>query len=141
MNLRPKRRDPLPVDITPLNLIDIMLVLLLFFMVASTFDKTSKLKISLPEASTQTPLPDAHTVVITIDAKGQYFINDRQLVHSQKDTLKLALQKTLGDSKDTSLILRADARTPHQAVVNAMDVAAQLGLTRLSIATLDKAAP
>ena len=140
MNLRPKRRDDnLLVDITPL--IDVVFILLLFFMVASTFDKQAKLKIALPEASTQAQLQDTQSVVISIDAKGQYFINDRQLVHSQKETLKLALQKTLGDSKDTSLILRADARTPHQAVVNAMDVAAQLGLTRLSIATLDKAAP
>jgi len=137
VNLRPKRRDDnLLVDITPL--IDVVFILLLFFMVASTFDKQAKLKIALPEASTQAQLQDTQSVVISIDAKGQYFINDRQLVNSQKE---LALQKTLGDSKDTSLILRADARTPHQAVVNAMDVAAQLGLTRLSIATLDKAAP
>jgi biopolymer transport protein ExbD len=129
VNLRPKRRDDnLLVDITPL--IDVVFILLLFFMVASTFDKQAKLK-----------LQDTQSVVISIDAMGQYHINDRQLVNSQKETLKLALQKTVGDNKETSLVLRADARTPHQAVVNAMDVAAQLGLTRLSIATLDKSAP
>lgn len=140
MNLRPKRRDDnLLVDITPL--IDVVFILLLFFMVASTFDKQAKLKIALPEASTQAQLQDTQSVVISIDAMGQYHINDRQLVNSQKETLKLALQKTVGDNKETSLVLRADARTPHQAVVNAMDVAAQLGLTRLSIATLDKSAP
>lgn len=140
MNLRPKRRDDnLLVDITPL--IDVVFILLLFFMVASTFDKQAKLKIDLPEASAQTQMQESTSVVISIDARGNYHINERQLVNSQKETLKLALQKTVGNNKDTPLVLRADARTPHQAVVNAMDVAAQLGLTRLSIATLDKGAP
>jgi len=140
VNLRPKRRDDnLLVDITPL--IDVVFILLLFFMVASTFDKQAKLKIDLPEASAQTQMQDTQSVVISIDAKGRYHINDRQLVNSQKETLKLALQKTVGDNKEVPLVLRADARTPHQAVVNAMDVAAQLGLTHLSIATLDKGAP
>lgn len=139
MNLRPRKRGDLLVDITPL--IDVVFLLLIFFMVSTTFEKQAKLKIALPEATSQAQPQDTQSVVIAIDASGHYHINDRQLVNTQKETLKLALQKTLGDRKDTSLILRADARTPHQAVVNAMDVAAQLGLTRLSIATLDKAAP
>lgn len=139
MNLRPQKRPDLLVDITPL--IDVVFLLLIFFMVSTTFEKQAKLKIDLPEASAQPQLQEAKSVVIAIDAQGHYHINDRQLVNSQKETLKLALQKTVGDNKETSLILRADGRTPHQAVVNAMDVAAQLGLTRLSIATLDKGSP
>ncbi|MBI3187288.1 MAG: biopolymer transporter ExbD [Gammaproteobacteria bacterium] len=139
MNLRPQKRPDLLVDITPL--IDVVFLLLIFFMVSTTFEKQARLKIALPEASTQAQTQDAQPVVIGIDAMGRYHINDRQLVNSQKETLKLALQKTVGDNKEASLVLRADARTPHQAVVNAMDVAAQLGLTRLSIATLDKSAP
>lgn len=139
MNLRPKKRPDLLVDITPL--IDVVFLLLIFFMVSTTFEKQAKLKIALPEATAQAQAQDAQPVVIGIDAMGRYHINDRQLVNSQKETLKLALQKTVGNNKEASLVLRADARTPHQAVVNAMDVAAQLGLTRLSIATLDKSAP
>jgi biopolymer transport protein ExbD len=139
LNLRPQKRPDLLVDITPL--IDVVFLLLIFFMVSTTFEKQARLKIALPEASTQAQTQDAQPVVIGIDAMGRYHINDRQLVNSQKETLKLALQKTVGDNKEASLVLRADARTPHQAVVNAMDVAAQLGLTRLSIATLDKSAP
>ena len=139
MNLRPQKRPALLVDITPL--IDVVFLLLIFFMVSTTFEKQAKLKIALPEATTQAQLQEVQSVVIGIDAMGRYHINDRQLVNSQKETLKLALQKTVGDNKEASLVLRADARTPHQAVVNAMDVAAQLGLTRLSIATLDKSAP
>ena len=139
MNLRPQKRPDLLVDITPL--IDVVFLLLIFFMVSTTFEKQAKLKIDLPEASAKAQLQESQSVVIAIDAQGHYHINDRQLVNSQKETLKLALQKTVGDNKETSLILRADGRTPHQAVVNAMDVAAQLGLTRLSIATLDKGSP
>lgn len=137
MNLKPQRkRSDLLVDITPL--IDVVFLLLIFFMVSTTFEKQAKLKIALPEASAKAQVDDTAAVVIAIDAKGRYHINDRQLVNTQKETLKLALQKTVGDNKDASLILRADARTPHQAVVNAMDVAAQLGLSRMSIATLDQ---
>lgn len=139
MKLRTPKRRELVVDITPL--IDVVFLLLIFFMVSTTFERQAKLKISLPEASSQAQPPDAQSIVIAIDAAGHYHINDRQLVNTQKETLKLALQKTVGDNKDISLILRADGRTPHQAVVNAMDVAAQLGLTHLSIATLDKGAP
>lgn len=139
MNLRPQKRPDLLVDITPL--IDVVFLLLIFFMVSTTFEKQAKLKIALPEATAQAQAQDAQPIVIGIDAMGRYHINDRQLVNTQKETLKLALQKTVGDNKDASLVLRADARTPHQAVVNAMDVAAQLGLTRMSIATLDKSAP
>lgn len=135
MNLKPDRRDELDLNLTPL--IDVVFLLLIFFMVSTTFDKQSRLKIELPEASSQAVELEADTVVIGIDAKGRFFINDRQLVNTQFNTLKMALVKTIGDKKDVPLVLKADAKTPHQAVVMAMDVAAQLGLTRLSIATLE----
>lgn len=138
MNFKTHRRERLSLDITPL--IDVVFLLLIFFMVSSTFEKQARLKLDLPEASARSETSPAETVVIGIDEKGRYFINDRSLVNTQKETLKLALVKTIGDKKDTPLVLRADARTPHQAVVNAMDVAAQLGLTRMSIATLDNGA-
>ena len=135
MNLKPDRSDNIDLNLTPL--IDVVFLLLIFFMVSTTFEQQSKLKIDLPEASATATEQNQDAVVIGIDAKGRYFINDRQLVNSQIGTLKAALQKTIGDHKDTQLILRADAKTPHQSVVMAMDAAAQLGLTRLSIATLD----
>lgn len=136
MNLKPDRRDDIELNITPL--IDVVFLLLIFFMVSTTFEKQSKLKVELPEASSEAVKQEANTVVIGIDAKGQFYINDRQLVNSQIDTLKMALMKTVGDKKDVPLVLKADAKTPHQSVVVAMDAASQLGLTRLSIATLEK---
>ncbi len=135
MNLKPDRSDNIELNITPL--IDVVFLLLIFFMVSTTFEQQSKLKVDLPEASPSATEQRQDSVVIGIDAKGRYFINDRQLVNTQLKTLKIALTKTVGDNKDTPLVLRADAKTPHQAVVTAMDAAAQLGLTRLSIATLE----
>ena len=138
MNLKPDRSDDIELNITPL--IDVVFLLLIFFMVSTTFDKQAKLKIDLPEASATAQQQSDDSIVIGIDAKGRFFVNDRQLVNSQLQTLKLALTKTLGDKKDVPIVLRADAQSPHQAVVTAMDAASQLGLTRLSIATLEQKA-
>ena len=136
MNLRPDRRDErVDVNLTPL--IDVVFLLLIFFMVSTTFDRHANLKVELPEASAKQEQQVEEPVVLSIDAKGNYFINDRQLVNTKLETLKTALQKTVADKKDVSLVLRADAKTPHQSVVRAMDAASQLGLTRLSIATIE----
>jgi len=136
MNLRPDRRDE-RVDVNLTSLIDVVFLLLIFFMVSTTFDRHAKLKVELPEASAKTEQQIEEPVVLSIDVKGNYFINDRQVVNTQLETLKIALQKTIADKKDVSLVLRADAKTPHQSVVRAMDAASQLGLTRLSIATIE----
>jgi len=135
LNLKPDRRDEIDLNLTPL--IDVVFLLLIFFMVSTTFEKTSKLKIDLPEASAQATQQSDKKIVIGIDIKGRYFINDRQLVNTQLKTLKLALLKIAGDNKDIPIVLRADAKTPHQSVVTAMDAASQVGLTRLSISTLE----
>lgn len=137
MNLRPERSDE-RVDINLTPLIDVVFLLLIFFMVSTTFDRHAKLKVELPEASAkQQQQQQDEPVVVSIDAKGNYFINDRQVVNTTLETLKSALQKTVADRKDVSLVLRADAKTPHQSVVRAMDAASQLGLTKLSIATIE----
>lgn len=135
MNLKPDRRDEIDLNLTPL--IDVVFLLLIFFMVSTTFEKTSKLKIDLPEASNKATQQDNKKIVIGIDVKGRYYINERQLVNTQLKTLKLALLKIAGNNKDIPIVLRADAKTPHQSVVTAMDAASQVGLTRLSISTLE----
>lgn len=139
MNLRPgHKEDSVEVNLTPL--IDVVFLLLIFFMVSTTFDRHAKLKVSLPEASTKATQQQNDPLVLSIDAKGNYFLNEHQVVNQQLGTLKQAILKTLGEKnvniKDVSLVLRADANTPHQSVVRAMDAASQLGLTRLSIATV-----
>lgn len=136
MNLRPGHKEE-NVEVNLTALIDVVFLLLIFFMVTTTFDRHAKLKVSLPEASTKATQQQSDPVILSIDAKGNYFINDRQVVNKSLDTLKQALQKTVGEDKDISLVLRADANTPHQSVVRAMDAASQLGLTKLSIATVE----
>jgi biopolymer transport protein ExbD len=139
MNLRPGHKEE-SVEINLTALIDVVFLLLIFFMVSTTFDRHARLKVSLPESSTKTMQQQDAPLVLSIDAKGNYFINDRQVINQSLDTLKQAIRKTIGDEtaiKNISLVLRADANTPHQSVVRAMDAASQLGLTKLSIATVE----
>ncbi len=137
MNFRPNRSDE-RVDINMTPLIDVVFLLLIFFMVSTTFDRHATLKVQLPEASAKMEQKtQEESIVLSIDEKGKYFINDRQVINTTLDTLKIALRKTVGDKKDVALVLRADANTPHQSVVRAMDAASQIGLTRLSIATVE----
>lgn len=129
MNLKPEREDNVEVNLTPL--IDVVFLLLIFFMVSTTFQKQAKLKVELPEASAQAQQQQDNSIIIGIDAKGEYYINDRQVVNTTIKTLKLAIQKTIGDGdlSNTPIILKADAKTPHESVVRVMDAASQLGMT------------
>ena len=137
MNLRPGHRSAETVEVNLTPLIDVVFLLLIFFMVSTTFDRHAKLKVQLPEAEAKALQQVKDPVVLSIDAKGKYYINDRQVVNTQLDTLKAALQKTVKDNPNVTLLLRADGRTPHQSVVRAMDAASQLGITKLSIATVE----
>ena len=133
MRFRTGRREELDLNITPL--IDIVFLLLIFFMVSTTFQKESQLRVQLPQAEQQTEQQPEEPLEIVISADGQYAIGGRTLGDNRLPTLLQALRQAAGDDRDQPLVVRADARTPHQAVVRAMDAAAQLGLTRLSIAT------
>ena len=134
MNLKPDRQDDIELNLTPL--IDVVFLLLIFFMVSTTFEKQAKLKVQLPSASSQAQVEDQKSIVIGIDAKGHYYINDRQVVNTSLDTLKIAIKQITKGNTDIIVTLKADAKTPHQSVVTAMDAASQLGLVKLSIATL-----
>ena len=133
MNFRPRQRRSVDVNLTPL--IDVVFLLLIFFMVTTTFNRQSELKIELPEAGAAVPEEKVEPIELVIDAKGRYFVNDQELVNTQPATVYEALREAMKDREETPLIIRADAQTPHQSVVTAMDAAAKLGLTRLSIAT------
>jgi biopolymer transport protein ExbD len=139
MNLRPgHKEESVEINLTPL--IDVVFLLLIFFMVSTTFDRHARMKVALPESSTKSLQQQDAPLVLSIDAKGNYFLNDRQLVNQSLKTLKQAIRKTVGNEAaitNTSLVLRADANTPHQFVVRAMDAASQLGMSKLSIATVE----
>lgn len=133
MNLRPRRREDPEVNIT--SLIDVVLLLLIFFMITTTFEREAQLQVALPEASSEpSPVPEK-VLEITININGDYFINEQQVVNSSADTLRRAIIQVVGNRRDLPVIVRADARSPFQSVVTAMDVTGQLGLTQLSLAT------
>ena len=122
------------VDLT--SLIDVVFLLLLFFMVSTTFERQALMKVELPEASgveDRAQIPDGLELVI--DDEGRMYLNDQRLIDSEPRTIRAAIQQEAGDNRDLPLILRADRQTPHHYVVTAMDVAAQLGFRNLSIAT------
>jgi biopolymer transport protein ExbD len=133
MNLQPGGDDDPEVNLTPL--IDVVFLLLIFFMVSTTFEHQSRIQIELPEATAEATRPDDKSLEIIIDARGRYFIGDQQVVNTELKTLKGAIGKALGEREEMPVIIRADANTPHQAVITALDATSQLGLIHISLAT------
>ena len=134
MRLQNHIKEEPKVDLT--SLIDVVFLLLIFFMVSTTFERESVLKVDLPEASAvadREEMPDSLELVI--DGDGRMFLNDQRLLDSNADTIRAAMQQLAGENRELPLILRADRLTPHHFVVTAMDVAAQMGFINLSIAT------
>ncbi len=120
------------INLTPL--IDVVFLLLIFFMVSTTFDTTSQLKIKLPEANQSQSLETALKISLMIDAKGNFFVNSRELTNNKSATLKAALERSLTNGK-IPVVIQSDAASPVQSLVTAMDVIGQLGLPQVSIAT------
>jgi biopolymer transport protein ExbD len=134
VNLRSRHRDDPEINV--ISFIDVLLVLLIFFMVSTTFQQEGRVKVQLPQAS---QIPQQRTaaepLVITVTAEGSYRVNERTLINSSADTLRAALLKEAGTARGP-VTIRADARSTHQAVVTAMDVAGKLGFVQLNIATI-----
>mgnify|MGYP000076310971 CR=1 FL=1 len=133
MKFRRQRAKEVNVDLTPL--IDVVFLLLIFFMVSTTFTKETHLEINLPQAEGQAQTDPPEVIDILIAQDGTFSVNGTPLVNTQPDTLKRALRELSGGDNERPLTITADAKTPHQSVVTAMDVAGQLGFSRLSITT------
>ena len=133
MQFRRQRREDDMINLTPL--IDVVFLLLIFFMVSTTFTKNTHLTIDLPEAVGNPSTETSNRLDVVIGADGGYQVNGQGLINNQPETLKTALLQLSEGDTQTPLTITADARTPHQAVVTAMDVAGQAGFARLSITT------
>ena len=127
-----KPDDEVGINLTPL--IDVVFLLLIFFMVSTTFDTTSQLKIRLPEASEQESRQPPRQLNLLIDADGKFFLNSRELTNSRAETLKAALERALADGP-LPIVIQSDAASPVQSLVTAMDVIGRMGLPQVSIAT------
>jgi biopolymer transport protein ExbD len=136
MKMRPRRSEEPEINVV--SLIDVVLLLVVFFMLSSNFTAEGRLQIRLPQASSAANARNSDDgLVVTIGASGSYLVNGRELVNSSPDTLRAAILKVTASSPHSNAVtIRADGRATHQAVVSAMDVLGRLGFTQMNVATI-----
>jgi biopolymer transport protein ExbD len=139
MKFKPRRSEEPEINVV--SLIDVVLLLVVFFMLSSNFTAEGRLRIRLPQASALAEQRAAEEgLVVTVSATGSYLVNGRELVNSSPDTLRSAIVKTAGNgSRAAAVTIRADGRASHQSVVTAMDVLGRLGFTQMNVATVNDA--
>ena len=135
MNLRPRRvEDP---EINLVSLIDVVLMMVVFFMLSSSLVDEGRIRVHLPQArDVATGKPPTEPLVVSVTQQGSYLVNGHELINSSPDTLRAALLKEAGSDRTMRVTLRADGRTTHQSVITAMDVLGRLGFVELNIATV-----
>lgn len=135
LSVRPRSQP----EVNMTSLIDVVLLLLIFFMVSTSFVKQSRIAISLPQAESKAPAnEEAEQIDIMITATGTYLVNGRELINNRPETIRNALQKVSGGNNKLPLTISADANARHQDVVTAMDVAGRLGFVKINIATVNE---
>jgi biopolymer transport protein ExbD len=122
-------------EISLIPLIDVVLTLIIFFVITTTFQDRTAMKVELPQASAQADEVPKDPLLVVIDEQGRYFVGGSEVIKRDVDSLREAIGQVAGEDRERAVTLRADARTPHQAVVTAMDAIGQLGFSKLSIAT------
>ena len=134
LNLRPRTQP----EVNLTSLIDVVLLLLVFFMVSTSFVKQSQITISLPQAESPAVVEETpEQIDIMITETGRFLVNGRELINNRAETIRNALQKTSNGDNSLPLTISADANAKHQFVVTAMDVAGRLGFTQINIATVN----
>ena len=134
MNFQPRRAEEPDVNMT--SLIDVVLLLLIFFMLSTRFIDEGRLQLRLPEAGTEPEAVQRDAVEIEITAQGGYRVNGRALINNSTETLAAAIGKAAANNRAIPVTIRADARATHQSVVTAMDVAGRAGYRQINIATV-----
>jgi len=128
-----QKKQEVTVNLTPL--IDVVFLLLIFFMVSTSFTRETQIQLDLPKASVEPLETKKEALEISIDKEGRFFVDGKSLVNTSIDTLKKAISPVLIKNKDISVIISADANTPYQSVITAMDATSQLGVINLKMAT------
>lgn len=123
------------VEINLTALIDVVFTLIIFFVVTTSFNNRSALKITLPSSEASQSSPQTRPLLILIDRAGNYYVGETALVRNDLSSLKEAIGQQAGTDKERTIVIQADAKTSHQSVITAMDAIGQLGFSRLSIAT------
>ncbi len=137
LSMRPKAEP----EVNMTSLIDVVLLLLVFFMVSTSFVKQSQISIRLPKADSSAIVEEvAEQLDIMITEQGTFLVNGRELINNRPETIRNALQKLSAGNTRMPLTISADGNTPHQYVVTAMDVAGKLGFVKINIATMNDSA-
>ncbi len=134
MQFKRQAKDNVDVNMTPL--IDVVFLLLIFFMVSTTFTDKTEIKLDLPQATGVAQMKQPEAIKLVISEQGDYAVNGAKLINNNFATLKSAISKAAKGELTTPFIITADANTSHQSVVKVMDAAGQLGFTNLSITTV-----
>lgn len=127
-----KRDDP---EINLIPMIDVLLVILIFLMVTTTYARFSELKINLPTSGAEQALDKPRQVEVAVDAAGDYQINDTPLARASIDELAEGLKRAAGSQGEPVLVINADAKATHQSVINVMEAARRAGMSRITFAT------
>jgi biopolymer transport protein ExbD len=135
MKLKPRTREEPEINLV--SLIDVVLMIVIFFMVSSSFIEEGRVRIRLPQANA-VPIvkQQSEPLVIAVTQQGGYRVNDKELINSSAETLRAALVKETGTNRSLRVTIRADARATHQAVITAMDVLGRLGFAEINVATV-----
>jgi biopolymer transport protein ExbD len=138
VNLKPRRHEEPEINVV--SLIDVVLLLVVFFILSSRFTDEGRLRVHLPRAGA-VPRAEAASepLVVSVTQQGGYLVNQHELINSSPETLRAALLKEAGDSRSMRVTLRADARANYQSVITAMDVLGRLGFAEVNIATVKEA--
>ena len=135
MNLKPRQHEEPEINVV--SLIDVVLLLVVFFILSSRFTDEGRLRVRLPQASA-VPLEKVggEPLVLSVTQQGSYLVNEHELINASPQTLRAAILKATGSDRSVRVTLRADARATHQSVITAMDVLGRLGFAEVNIATV-----
>lgn len=133
--LKFKRQENSSVDVNLTPLIDVVFLLLIFFMVSTSFTREAHLSLTLPEAESATQASDVVAIDIVVDKEGFYRVNGRLLVDAKRDTLTAALALEAGDDFSAPLTVTADESAPYQRVVSVIDIGGQMGFSQINLTT------
>ncbi len=134
MRIRDREQDDMS-EINLIPLIDVILCLIIFFVITTTFASRNVLRLQLPRAEGEAPPQKDKPLSVLVNADGHYFVEDRESLRNDVETLKHTIVEVAGSDRGKPVLLRADARTPHQAVVTAYEALGQLGFRQVMIAT------
>jgi biopolymer transport protein ExbD len=136
---RGRKHEELEMNLVPL--IDVLLVIIIFLVVSATFSRVSELQINLPTAEANAQQQKPLTITVDIDASGRYIVNGRDVTERTVGAISQALQKAVGNGKEPTIVINADAQTTHQSVINVMEASRQAGYTHITFTTQVKSGP